>query len=135
MSYADHDHRGDYAGQRHDHDLDYAEKHHRHYSDESTARGLRQDLAAAEERIRTMEDDLRGAIAVIRVLDRLRPTCVICRDATADRQTVRGPACTDCAGDLPAAGPDPDHPETWVFGEAPETTGWHHVPDPGQSQP
>ncbi len=41
MSYADHDHRGDYADQRHDHDGDYAEKHHRHYDDESTARGLR----------------------------------------------------------------------------------------------
>jgi len=52
MSYADHDHRGDYADQRHDHDGDYAEKYHRHYDDESTARGLRQDLAAAEDRIR-----------------------------------------------------------------------------------
>ena len=38
-------------------------------------------------------------------------------------------------GDLPAGGPDPDRPETWVFGEAPETTGWHDVPDPEESQP
>jgi len=57
--YADHDHRGDYADQRHDHDGDYAEKHHRHYDDESTTRGLRQDLAAAEERIRELENDIR----------------------------------------------------------------------------
>jgi len=59
VSYADHDHRGDYADQRHDHDGDYAEKHHRHYDDESTARGLRQDLAAAEDRIRQLEDDIK----------------------------------------------------------------------------
>ena len=95
MSYADHDHRGEYASDNHDH-YDYAEKYHRHYDDEATVRGLRQDLGAAEERVRALEDDLRGALAFIRVLDRLRPTCVICLDATADMQTVRGPACTDC---------------------------------------
>ena len=117
MSYADHDHCGDYADHRHDHDGDYAALHHRHYDDESTVRGLREDLGAAEERIRALEDDLRGALALIRVLDRLRPTCVICLDATADRQTVRGPACTDCVGDLPDDGTeaDPDRPETWAF--------------------
>ena len=115
--YADHDHRGDYADQRHDHDSDYAALHRRHYDDESTVRGLREDLGAAEERIWALEDDLRGALALIRVLDRLRPTCVICLDATADRQTVRGPACTDCLGDLPDDGTeaDPDRPETWAF--------------------
>ena len=42
---------------------------------------------------------------------------MICLDATADRQTVRGPACTDCLGDLPDDGTeaDPDRPETWAF--------------------
>jgi hypothetical protein len=148
-----HDHRGDYADQRHDHDGDYAALHHRHYDDESAVRGLREDLSHAEERIReledaarqwrldaeervrALEDGLRGALALIRVLDRLRPTCVICQEAAADRQTVRGPACTDCAGDLPAGGPDPDRPETWVFGEPPETDGWHNVPNPEESQP
>jgi hypothetical protein len=59
VSYADHDHRGDYADQRHDHDGDYAEKHHRHYDDESAARGLREDLGHAEERIRELENDIR----------------------------------------------------------------------------
>ena len=34
-----------------------------------------------------------------------------------------------------ADGPDPDRPETWVFGEPPETDGWHDVPDPEESQP
>ena len=122
MIYADHDHRGDYADQRHDHDGDYAALHHRHYDDESTVRGLREDLGVAEERIRALEDDLRGALAQIRVLDRLRPTCVICLDATADRQTVRGPACTDCVGDLAddCTGADPDRPETWAFPGAEE---------------
>ena len=120
--YADHDHRGDYADQRHDHDGDYAERHHRHHDDESAARGLREDLGAAEERIRVLEDNLRGALAFIRVLDRLRPTCVICLDATADGQTSRGPACIDCVGDPPddRAGPDPDRPETWAFPGAEE---------------
>jgi len=59
VSYDGHDHRGEYADQRHDHDGDYAEKHHRHYDDESTARGLRQDLAAAEDRIRELEDGIQ----------------------------------------------------------------------------
>jgi hypothetical protein len=51
-----HDHRGEYAEERHDHDGDYAALHHRHYDDESVARGLREDLGAAEERIRVLED-------------------------------------------------------------------------------
>jgi hypothetical protein len=47
---------------------------------------------------------------------------VICLDATADRQTVKGPACIDCVGDLPddGTGADPDRPETWAFPEAEE---------------
>jgi len=57
MSYGnDHDHRGEYADDRHDHGNDYAEKYHRHYDDESTVRGLREDLGHAEERIRELEE-------------------------------------------------------------------------------
>jgi hypothetical protein len=65
---------------------------------------------------------LAKALVSIRILDRLRPTCVLCHDATADRQTTRGPACSDCVGDPPDDGPDPDRPETWAFPEpdAPE---------------
>jgi hypothetical protein len=75
--------------------------------------------AAAEE----LRGQLAGVLAVVRVLDRLRPTCVICLDAAADRQTSRGPACTDCAGDLPDddTGPGPDRPETWAFPDAAES--------------
>ena len=62
MSWNDHDHRGEYAADGHDH-YDYAERHHRHYDDESTVRGLREDLSRAEERIRALEkqldDDMR----------------------------------------------------------------------------
>ena len=69
MSWNDHNHRGEYAEDGHDHGVDYAEKHHRHYDDESTARGLREDLGRAEERIRELQDDLRDAIERIRALE------------------------------------------------------------------
>ena len=59
MSYADHDHRGDYADQRHDHDGDYAERWHDHPGIEERIRLLCQDLAAAEDRIRQLEDDIK----------------------------------------------------------------------------
>lgn len=114
-----HDHRGQYADDGHDHYRDYAECNHGHHDLDSLIAGLREDLRHAEERIRELEGDRADMVAELRVLDRLRPTCVICRDATADRQTVNGPACTDCIGDLPDDGPDPDRPETWAFGEAP----------------
>jgi hypothetical protein len=68
-----HDHRGEYAGERHDHGLDYAEKHHRHYDDESTARGLREDLSRAEARISELEDYLRDALNRIRALEDRQP--------------------------------------------------------------
>jgi len=73
-------------------------------------------LTAALGRIETLENDLRGVLAFIHILDRLRPTCVLCHDETADRLTIHGPACSDCAGDLPDDGPDPDFPESWAFG-------------------
>ena len=61
MSYADHDHRGEYASDNHDH-YDYAERHHRHYDDESTVQGLREDLSRAEERIHELEEKHQGDI-------------------------------------------------------------------------
>lgn len=70
---ARHDHRGEYASDGHDHWLDYAEKHHRHCDDESTARGLREDLGQAEERIRELEDGLRDALERIRALEDRQP--------------------------------------------------------------
>jgi hypothetical protein len=116
-----HDHRGEYADERHDHDNDYAGPHHRHYDLEKEDGRLR-DAIQMGDVLNQLRGELQGALARIRVLDRLRPTCVICLDATADRQTVRGPACTDCVGDLPddSTGADPDRPETWAFPEAEE---------------
>ena len=70
MSYADHDHRGEYAEAGHDH-YDYAEKYHRHYDDESTVQGLRQDLSAAEARIHELEELRRGIGADSRMTDAL----------------------------------------------------------------
>jgi len=61
--------------------------------------------------IRALREDvreLRGQLGVahdrIRALERLRPTCVRCLDATATRRTASGPACDDCAGDVDPAG-------------------------------
>jgi hypothetical protein len=117
---ARHDHRGQYADERHEHYREYAEYRHDHDDLGSLIAGLREDLRHAEERIRELEDDRAGVLAQLRVLDRLRPSCVICHDGAADRQTARGPACTDCVGDLPDGGPDPDFPETWAFDEVNE---------------
>ena len=71
MSYADHDHRGEYASDNHDH-YDYAERHHRHWDDESTVSGLREDLGRAEERIHELENGLRDALERIGELERTR---------------------------------------------------------------
>ena len=119
MTWNDHDHRGQYADDRHDHDGDYAEKHHRHYDLETDDTTAQQATTCLRVEVDELRRQLAGVIAQLRVLDRLRPSCVICCDAAADRQTVRGPACTDCVGDLPDDSPDPDRPETWAFGEAP----------------
>lgn len=100
---ARHDHRGEYAADRHDHDLDYAEKHHRHYDDESTARGLREDLGGAEARIRELEDGLADALARIRQLEQQTPQA---------RQLEH-------EADLAAADRDDDEPE-----DEPEDEPW-----------
>lgn len=68
--YADERHsHSEYADDRHDHSLDYAELHHRHYDDESTARGLREDLGHAEGRIGALESELGEALGRIGKLE------------------------------------------------------------------
>ncbi len=134
MSYADHDHRGDYADQRHDHDGDYAELHHRHYDAESTVRGLRQDLGGAEERIRELQDDLRDALERIRALEGQTPqarqlqleadlAAADLAESGYDRHG-RDCQCSYCATDEP----DPDEPTNREL--EPEPPGWYDVPDP-----
>ena len=66
----------------HDHYGEYAEERHRHYD-------LERDDEAAQRDIRRLQDDVRelrtlldNALDGIRGLDRLRPTCTVCRDAT-----------------------------------------------------
>jgi len=124
---ARHDHRGDYADERHDHDLDYAEKHHRHY-DERAVDEVRRELRMLRDALNEYERDLADARRRIADLERLRPTCVICLDATATQQIVHGPACSDCVGEPPGTevdhhpygqGQDPD-PEPEEYDPGPE---------------
>jgi hypothetical protein len=101
---ARHDHRGEYADVRHDHDLDYAGKHHAHFDLEREDERLKTLIDRCQSVLRELRADLEAALERITDLERLRPTCVICLDATATQQTVRGPACPDCAGE---PGPEP----------------------------
>jgi hypothetical protein len=103
-----HDHRGEYAEDRHDHDPDYAEKGHRHYDDESTARGLREDLSRAEDRIRELEDGLRDALNRIHALEDRQP------DYAGEEPEPEGgePYCVTCGSPV---GIFPGYAD-----------GWHH---------
>ena len=60
-----------------------------------------------------LRGELAEALEHIDVLDRLRPTCVICLDAAADRQTTRGPACSDCVGEPGDQDDEPDELESY----------------------
>ena len=110
----------------HDHYGEYAEERHRHYD-------LERDDEAAQRDIRRLQDDVRelrtlldNALDSIRGLDRLRPTCTACHDATATQQTASGPACAECVG-------DPDEPTNREI--EPEPDGWHDGPDPEDYDP
>jgi hypothetical protein len=48
---------------------------------------------------RDLRAELDGVLDRIGDLERLRPTCRRCLDATATQQTASGPACAECAGD------------------------------------
>jgi DNA polymerase III delta prime subunit len=54
VSWADHDHRGDYADTRHEH-YDYAGLHHRHYDEESAIERLKVTVRDAMDRISDLE--------------------------------------------------------------------------------
>ena len=81
-----------------------------------------------------LRGQLDEALERIDVLDRLRPTCVICLDAAADRQTVNGPACSECVGEPGDQAEDDywrDYNYTCLTCGAPigmfiGRQGWHH---------
>ncbi|HEY1321687.1 MAG TPA: hypothetical protein VGF32_15630 [Streptosporangiaceae bacterium] len=90
-----------------------------------------QIIDAAVVGLRSQLDD---ALERIDVLDRLRPTCVICLDAAADRQTVNGPACSDCVGE-PGGQAEDDYWQDYNYacsacgariGMFIGRQGWHH---------
>jgi hypothetical protein len=123
---ARHDHR-EYADDRHDHDTDYAEKYHRHHDLEREDESLKALLDQWQADLRELRSELEEALGRIRDLERLRPTCVICMDATATQQTVRGPACSDCVGEPPE--PETDH-HPYAQGQDPDPEPEEYDPGP-----
>ena len=95
----------------HDHYGEYAEERHRHYDLERDDETAQRDIRRLREDVRELRAELDSVLGRIRDLDRLRPTCTVCRGATATQQTASDPACADCAGDPD----DPAEPEAEVF--------------------
>ncbi len=80
-----------------DHDTDA--KHHVHYDLAGDAERAHRRITRLQEELDGLRAELADALGRIRDLERLRPTCVICLDATATQQTVSGTACSDCVGE------------------------------------
>jgi hypothetical protein len=76
-------------------------RNHLHYDLEWEGERPKGLLDPWQADLRELRKDLEEALGRIRDLERLRPTCVICLDARATQQTVRGPACSDCADEPP----------------------------------
>ena len=107
MSYADHDHRGEYASDNHDH-YDYAEKYHRHY-DRARGRGLRED-ERREERIHELEDGLRDALNRIHVLEGEAPQA---RQLQAELDATLADNAAAGYGEDYYGEPDDDEDDRW----------------------
>ena len=99
---------------------------HRHYDLEREDERLKGLLDQWQATLRELREDLEEALGRIRNLERLRPTCVICMDATATQQTARGPACSDCVGEPPRAEVD-HHP----YGQGQDPEPEEYDPGPG----
>jgi TolA-binding protein len=69
MSWNDHDHRGEYAGERHDHDNDYAPLHHRHYDLEREDERLQGLLREIDSQVGQLRRELEDALGRIRQLE------------------------------------------------------------------
>lgn len=126
MSWNDHDHRGEYAEPSHDHSFwdlrDVAERDHRHHDTESEIRGLREDLNAALERIRVLEQQTPQA----RQLQFEADQAVADLAESGHDRHGSGCNCPFCYYD------DPDEPTSRDL--VPEPPGWHDVPDPEESR-
>ena len=96
----------------HDHYGEYAEERHRHYDLERDDETAQRDIRRLREDVRELRAELDSVLGRIRDLDRLRPTCTVCRGATATQQTAS----------------DPDEPTNREI--EPKPDGWHDGPDP-----
>ncbi len=68
----DHDHRGEYAGERHDH-YDYAERHHRHYDPENDGEKAQRRITALQDEVDGLRGQLADALERIRALEGQTP--------------------------------------------------------------
>lgn len=125
MSYADQDHRGDYADQRHNHDGEYAEERHSHYD-------LEHDDKAAEREIQGLREDLRelrrqadGLLERIRDLEGQTPQA-------RQLQLEADQAAADLAESGYDREDDPDEPSNRELEREPP--GWYDVPEPEEGR-
>ena len=110
MSYADHDHRGDYADQRHDHDGDYAEKHHRHYDLEREDERLQVAIREWGAQLGELSRDLEGALGRIRALEGQTPRA---RQLQAELDATLADNAAAGYGEDYCGEPDDDEDDHW----------------------
>jgi hypothetical protein len=101
-------------------------RNHRHYDLETDDKTAQQAITCLRAELNELREDLEEALGRIRDLERLRPTCTVCLDATATQQTVHGPACSGCVGEPPEAEVD-HHP----YGQGQEPGPEPEEYDPG----
>jgi hypothetical protein len=85
MSWNDHDHRGEYAGERHDHDNDYAPLHHRHHDLEREDDRLQAAMREWDARLSELRTELEGALGRIRELEQVQSAHGETLDAVRNR--------------------------------------------------
>jgi hypothetical protein len=142
VSYADHDHRGQYAEQRHDHDGDYAELHHRHYDLEREDDRLQAALREIDTQLSDLRRELQDALRRIGELEQQTPQArqlqLEADQAAADLAESGygwpGPVGADRHGPgcLCPYCPDPDEPTNREL--EPDPPGWYDVPDPEEGR-
>jgi hypothetical protein len=73
MTWNEHNHRGEYAGERHDHDLDYAERHHRHSGLETDGKTAQQGITCLQDEVAELRRQLDAALERIGDLEKQTP--------------------------------------------------------------